>query len=152
MNPEAVIRVERVIEASPEEVFEAWSDADSLAIWMCPSAEMKRATVDVNFRVGGRFRIVMHDPERDYAQHGEYLEIDAPKRIVFTWISEWLPTAESTTRVSVALEPEADGRTRLVLVHDCLPEGEAYVGHSDGWSTILTKLAAAVASAEVKRV
>lgn len=146
MSPPGEIRLERVFDAAPEEVFEAWGDAESLATWMCPGSDMESATVEVDFRVGGRFRIVMHDPERDYAQHGEYLEIDAPKRIVLTWVSEWIPTGEAATRVSVTLEPELGGKTRLVLVHDGLPEGDAYVGHPDGWNTILTKLGAALAS------
>jgi uncharacterized protein YndB with AHSA1/START domain len=124
MSPTGEIRVERVFDAAPEEVFEAWGDAESLATWMCPGSDM----------------------ESDYAQHGEYLEIDAPKRIVLTWVSEWIPTGEAATRVSVTLEPELGGKTRLVLVHDGLPEGDAYVGHPDGWNTILAKLGAALAS------
>jgi len=142
MSEAAVVRVERVLDATPEVVFEAWSDAESLAVWMCPGAEMERATVTVDFRVGGRFRIVMHAPERDFAQHGEYLEIDPPKRIVLTWVSEWISAGEAATRVTVNLEPLAGGRTRLVLEHSGIAEGDAYAGHPEGWRVILEKLAA----------
>jgi uncharacterized protein YndB with AHSA1/START domain len=141
----APIVQERVLEAEPEQVFAAWSDPESLAVWMCPG-ELTGATAEVDFRVGGRFRIVMHGRERDYAQHGEYLEIDPPKRLVLSWVSEWVPAGEAATRLTLTLEPEAGGRTRLVLVHDGLPPTDSYAGHPDGWSSILTKLASALAA------
>jgi uncharacterized protein YndB with AHSA1/START domain len=141
-----VIRVDRVLDAAPEAVFDAWGDAESLAVWMCPGAGIERATATVDFRVGGRFRIAMHAPERDYVQHGEYLEIDPPKRIVLSWISEWIPTGEAATRVTVTFGPEPGGRTRLVLVHDGLSGGDAYSGHPEGWRAILEKLDAALAA------
>jgi uncharacterized protein YndB with AHSA1/START domain len=129
---------QRVLAASPEEVFAAWSDPESLRVWMCPG-DLRWAEAEVDFRVGGRFRIVMHG-DTPYAQHGEYLEIDPPKRLVFTWISEWISEAEAHTRVEVTLEPASDGGTRLQLVHDALPPGDAYAGHEEGWRSILEKL------------
>ena len=105
---------------------------------MCPG-EMSGASVEVDFRVGGQFRIVMHG-EQDFEQTGQYLEIEPNKRLVFSWISHWMPPEEAHTRVSVTLEPEGDGDTRLTLVHDQLPETGSYDGHRDGWSTILDKL------------
>ena len=130
---------ERVLPAPPEEVFAAWHDPESLRRWMCPGDDMTAADVEVDFRIGGRYRIVMHG-DRDYAQHGEYLVIDPPRRLVFTWISEWMPEAEQRTRVELTLEATADGHTRLRLVHDELPPTNAYDGHVAGWGTILRKL------------
>jgi uncharacterized protein YndB with AHSA1/START domain len=95
---------ERVIEAPAEAVFEAWSDAERMGKWMCPGPDMSHATVEVDFRVGGRFRIVMHG-ERDYVHHGEYLAIEPPRHIVFTWVSEWIPADQAKTKVSVSIEP-----------------------------------------------
>lgn len=131
---------ERVLSAPPEAVFEAWSNPESMAEWMCPGPDMSHATVEVDFRIGGGFRIVMHG-ERDYVHHGEYLTIEPPRRIVFTWVSEWLPANQAATKVSVSIEPLDSARSRLVLVHDELPDTDAYEGHVDGWATILRKLA-----------
>jgi uncharacterized protein YndB with AHSA1/START domain len=131
---------ERVISAPAEAVFEAWSDPSSMSEWMCPGPDMSHATVEVDFRVGGRFRIVMHG-ERDYIHSGEYLAIEPPRRIVFTWLSEWLPADEAATKVSVSIESVAPDRSRIVLVHDELPDTDTYDGHVDGWATILDKLA-----------
>ena len=136
----APIIVERILPAPPHEVFAEWSDAESLSDWMRPAEAMAPATVDLDFRVGGSFRIVMHGDE-DFAQHGEYLEIEENRRIVFTWISEWMPPAERRTLVTVSLEPVGTDRTRLLLVHEGLAEGERYAGHDDGWVRILSGLA-----------
>lgn len=139
------IVVERELPAPPREAFAAWGDPESLALWMCPEEGMRPASVDVDFRVGGRFRIVMHG-DRDYAHHGEYLEIDPPHRLVFTWISEFAPEQERRTRVSVAFEPVGRDRTRCTLVHDELPESPTYDGHPRGWRRILELLAARLAA------
>jgi uncharacterized protein YndB with AHSA1/START domain len=135
------IVVERLLPAPPEAVFAAWTDPADLGRWLVPG-EMTRASVELDFRVGGRFRVAMHGEEQDYVQHGEYLEIDPPKRLVFTWVSEWMPEGEQHTRVSVSFEPVGADLTRLRLVHDQLPEGDGYEGHRGGWTSIVDKLAA----------
>lgn len=130
---------ERVVAASPERVFAAWSDPDSMRAWMCPNPEITHATVEIDFRVGGSFRIEMHG-ERAYVHTGKYLEIDPPHRLVFEWISQWMPADERKTRVTVSIEPAGENRSRLRLVHDELPETDSYDGHVQGWATILEKL------------
>jgi len=144
---EPLLRIvqERVVDAHPEDVFAAWSDPDAMRVWMCPGSDMTHATVTVDFRVGGAFRIVMHGA-REAAHHGEYLVIEPPHRLVFTWISEWLPAAEAATRVSVTIVPVGDDRSRLTLVHDELPGTESYRGHVEGWAAIVSKLAAHLAA------
>ena len=132
------IVVERIISAPPAAVFAAWSDPESLRVWMRPG-EIESAEVEVDFRVGGRFRILMRG-EREYVQHGEYLEIDPPRRLVLSWISEWAPEDERHTRVTVTFEPTGDGHTRLRLLHDELPDSDTYDGHADGWAGIADEL------------
>jgi uncharacterized protein YndB with AHSA1/START domain len=146
MAREAIV-IERVLPAPPETVFAAWGDAASLRAWMTPGTAHD-ASVEVDFRVGGRFRIVMHDAERDFAHHGEYLELDPPERILMTWISEWAPAGEQRTLLRVELERVGRSRTRLVLTHSELPEGPRYDGHARGWGEILEKLERAIAQGD----
>jgi len=133
------IVVERTIAAPPQDVFAAWSTAESLSAWMCPDP-IQRADVEVDFRVGGRFRIVMHGAENRYGQEGEYLEIDPPKRLVFTWESDWMVAEHAHTRVNVSFEAVGEGRTRIVLLHEELVGDGSYDGHERGWADILRKL------------
>ena len=132
------IVVERLIAASVDDVFAAWSSADSMSEWMCPAETISHASVEADFRVGGGFSIVMHGQEGDFQQTGEYLEIDPPKRLSFTWISPWAPQDEQDTRVTVSLEPAGEGKTMLRLVHEAITTW--YDNHEQGWAAILAKL------------
>ena len=57
-------------------------------------------------------------------------------------MSEWLPPGEQHTLVTVSLESVGEDETRLLLVHEELPDGDAYQGHESGWQNIVTGLGA----------
>ena len=85
MSVPGTLVVRRTIPATREEIFDAWITADRLKTWMCPPG-VTSATATIDARVGGRYSIVMHG-ERDYDHEGEYLVIDRPSKLSFTWIS-----------------------------------------------------------------
>ena len=136
------VRIVRVLPASAEEVFDAWLDPESLAVWMAPGS-VERAVAEVDGRVGGRFRIVMKGPDRDHEHTGEFLVLDRPRRLVLTWTSA--ETQGRATTVSVELRRLDDERTELTLVHEGLPDEAAADKHRSGWGDILEKLGAALA-------
>jgi uncharacterized protein YndB with AHSA1/START domain len=131
--------IERILPATPADVFAAWSDADGLATWMCPG-DLSGADVELDFRVGGRFAFDMRGGDQPYAHHGEYLVIEPPKRLVMRWVSEWMPEGERDTRVTVTFEAQGEGATRIRIHHEELPESDSYDGHAEGWASILSKL------------
>jgi uncharacterized protein YndB with AHSA1/START domain len=132
------LRIVRVLPATLEEVFDAWIDPGSLAVWMCPGS-VQRAVVDLDARVGGRFRVVMRGADGDYEHTGEYLVLDRPRTLVFTWVSS--ATEGRTTTVSVELRSSGPGQTELTLTHEGLPDDQAADRHRSGWGDILAKLA-----------
>jgi uncharacterized protein YndB with AHSA1/START domain len=135
MSRRVVLR--RVLPATREEVFEAWTDAEGMRAWMCadPATE---ARVSLDVRVGGTFTIDMIAPEKTYPHHGEYLEIEPPRRLVFTWFSE--ATRGLRSVVSVELFERGD-ETELVLTHDDLPgDEETARSHEQGWGAITARL------------
>src|SRR3954466_1137155 len=79
--------VRRLIPAPRERVFAAWLDPASLAQWMRPGG-VTEAAVEVDPKVGGKFRIVMIEGPKHYEHTGEYLVIKPPERLEFTWISQ----------------------------------------------------------------
>ena len=134
-----VLVVRRRMAVPRERVFEAWLDSESLARWMCPdSYGFTHATVAVDPRVGGRFRIVMEgrNDGGDYEHHGEYLAIEPPSLLSFTWISE--ATDHKQTVVTVELHERGAG-TELVLTHRRL-QPAAVEGHRQGWTDIVRLL------------
>src|SRR5438105_11591514 len=57
--------VRRVLRVPRERVFAAWLDAALMARWMCPG-DTRSATVELDPRVGGKFRIVMHHRSEEH--------------------------------------------------------------------------------------
>ncbi len=138
-NEEAgpVLVVRRQIAVPRERVFAAWLDSESLAHWMRPG-DVTHATVAVDPRVGGAFRIVMQG-RRDGVDHehrGEYLVIEPPSLLSFTWISR--STDYEPTVVTIEFHERGTG-TELVLTHRRLAP-KAVEGHRKGWTDILRVL------------
>ncbi len=138
-RPPLVVR--RRIAAARERVFAAWLDPTSLAQWMCPG-DVTHAVVEVDARVGGRFRIVMEHGRGDTEHWGEYVAIEPPSRLAFTWMS--VNTDRQPTLVTVDLF-DVDGSTDLTLTHSQLPPAKLEP-HRTGWTDIVRKLAAALAA------
>jgi uncharacterized protein YndB with AHSA1/START domain len=134
---EDAIRLERLVAAPIEEVFDAWTDPARMADWFSP---VGHAEVEANAVVGGRLRVVMVDGDVRLEHDGEFLELLRPTRLSFTWRSRF--TGDRPTVVTVELSDE-DGSTRLVLSHDRLPPRER-ASHAGGWGAILDRLSTAV--------
>ena len=117
------------------ELFRWWTEADLLEEWMSPVGTVEAET---DLRVGGALRIVMKSGDTVIEHVGQYLEIERPTRLVFTWQSPY--TGPQPSIVTVELQPDGDGATNLRLVHSELPESAA-ASHRDGWGSMLDRLA-----------
>ena len=130
-------RVEHEIRivAPPEIVFAFFTDPDRHKRWLG-----REAFLDP--RPGGIYRCVVNDTA---TVRGEYVVVDPPSRLVFTWGFEGdsvVPPGSST--VSVDLRPDGDG-TRLRLVHTGLPH-PMLAPHEQGWRGYLDQLRTAAAA------
>jgi len=131
----AAVVVRRTISASAEDLFDAWLNPLALAVWMRPGT-IRDTRAHVEARVGGSYEIVMRGDSNPIIHHGVYLVIERPRKLVFTWISQF--TEQSETLVTVDFLP-VDGRTEVVVTHEKLPESEL-PGHSRGWTSGLEHL------------
>ena len=133
--------IRRRIAAPRERVFDAWLDPAKLARFMRPG-DVTHAIAEVDARVGGRFRIVMEHGRGNADHSGNYLVIDRPSKLEFTWVSGSTDGRETT--VTIELSEREDGTTDLVLTHRGLPL-RAAGAHEDGWGAIVENLNADVA-------
>lgn len=138
------LEVRRVLSASPQRVFEAWTKPELMRLWMSP---VDVAEAEVDLRIGGRFRLMMAGPGVTIEHTGVYLEIDPPSRLSFTWRSPY--TGDDPSVVTVVIHPHAGG-AELVVTHEKLPE-VAVASHSSGWAQMLDRLAELVLEEEVAR-
>ncbi len=114
MTETRTLSVSRRIDASPESVFDAWLDPESIGAWLfrTPGGEMERVEVDA--RVGGRFRV---DERRDgelAEHHGEYVALERPRLLAFDF---WTSFSDERTRVTIEIAPDGDGAL-LTLTHE----------------------------------
>ncbi len=128
--------VRRLIRASRDVVFAAWTDAESMRHWMCPD-NIVAADAQLDPRPGGSYRIVMKGPDREYEHTGEYLAVEPPSKLVFTWISN--STGNQPTLVTVELFERGDD-CELVLTHERFASAEAARHHRGGWGQIIDRL------------
>lgn len=129
-----MIEIRRRLPAPVAEVFRWWTEADRLREWMSPIGNVE---AEVDLRVGGALRIVMSAEGTVIEHFGEYVEIESPRRVVFTWASPF--TGDQPSLVTVELEPDGADGTMLRLVHSRLPESAAE-SHEHGWGAMLDRL------------
>ncbi len=133
-NSDIELEITREFDASPEVVFDAWTNADALKHWMGPNnVTCPKATA--NPVLDGEYCFPMEMENGDVATVvGHYTEIDRPYRLAFTW--SWLQEDKSIGQpmhVSLAFEAIAGNRTRLKMLHTNFLEESARASHEDGW-------------------
>lgn len=123
------------IDATPETVFEFFTDPAKMVRWMGVEA-----TLDP--RPGGICRV---NPNGEAVASGEFVEVVPYSRVVFTWgwELELLAVPPASTTVEVALVPEGDG-TLVRLTHSELPP-DSVAFHRRGWGHYLGRLEVAAA-------
>jgi uncharacterized protein YndB with AHSA1/START domain len=135
----ATARVQRVLPAPPAEAYAAWVDAEALARFIAPAGT---AEVQCDPRVGGFLRIVMTFPDRVTEIEGEYLVLDPPHRVSFSWRAL---RAGFDSVVTVTFEPHPGERTRMTITHTRLPQ--TWISSYDrGWGLIAGQLEAVLAA------
>ena len=143
MNSESPIHVcvAHRFNASPERVFDAWLDPKILGQWMfgpnVREEEIVRLRVDA--RVGGSFSFVVRRQGAEIDHIGEYLEINRPHRLVFTWgIRQPEP---DSSRVIIEIK-SAESGCELSLTHELHPDWADYADRTEAaWAKMLGVLA-----------
>ncbi len=134
-----VIHASVEIAAPPERVFRALTNGDEVIRWWGSPGTYRLTEFAADLRVGGRWhsRGVAVDG-KPFEAKGEFLEVDAPRTLVQTWIPDWAPGL--STKLTYRLDP-IPGGTRLTLRHEGFGDHAAALeGHTRGWERILAYL------------
>jgi uncharacterized protein YndB with AHSA1/START domain len=129
----------RRIAARPSIVFAALISPEGISQWWGPD-EGPVLICESEARVGGRFRVRFRIVDgTEHETSGEYLEVDPPKRVVFSW--RWLGGQEDPgeSRVEIELRP-IPGGTELTFNHSSLHDEQSRRSHESGWNGSLDKL------------
>jgi uncharacterized protein YndB with AHSA1/START domain len=131
--------------APRERVFRALSEPAALATWWGPSG-FTTPELDLQLTVGGRYRFLMQPPEGEpFHLAGEFLEIEPPRRLVYTFRWEEPDPDDQETVVSLTLEALDEG-TRLSLSQGEFRTDARLALHRNGWTESVVKLREVVES------
>jgi uncharacterized protein YndB with AHSA1/START domain len=110
---ERELTVERTFDVLPEAVFDAWLDPEGLGRWLFATPEGEMVKVEVDPRVGGSLRIVEKRGDELADHFGEYLEIERPRLLVFSFSTD---REQKPAVVRVEIESIARG-SKMTLTH-----------------------------------
>ena len=138
MSAENKLVMTRILPSSPERIFAAWTTADTMKQWFCPSKDMTVPVAEVDAREGGQYRIVMEDKDGGtHSPSGTYEEVVQNEKLVFSW--KWADS-ELVTRVTVELRELGENQTELTLTHEGFPDSDLSKRHNEGWTGCLDRL------------
>jgi uncharacterized protein YndB with AHSA1/START domain len=143
---QTVLELSHRFDATPERVFDAWTNPDLLKRWWAAGADWEGADAQVDLRLGGRIWLSMRDPGGAvYNGGGVFTEIERPARLGYTW--EWEGEGESYESHVLVEFVDAGGGTELRLTHSGLPSEESRDRHEHGWTACLANLESRVIAA-----
>lgn len=132
-----VVKLTKTINAPIEKVFNAWLNADTLSRFMMPIAGMPQPRVEADGREGGSFTIYMMVGDNEIPHRGEYLEVNEPNKLVFTWES---PFSTDDSTVTILFNAIDKTTTEINFTHIKFKDEQTRSNHEGGWGTILEYL------------
>jgi len=128
--------------ASPERVYDAWLDPTKASKWLFSTPTGTMVKVEIDARVGGKFNFTDRRDGVDVEHIGEYVELDRPRRLAFTF---GVPLyTDMVTKVIVDIAPVDGGGCEVTLTHEGVL-AEYNDRTRDGWTMMLTGLERALA-------
>ena len=134
------IEAEVFIAATPQRVFQALVEPQQVLAWWGQAGIYRCTEFEGDLRVGGKWRTAGVSREKDpFVVTGEYLVIESPRVLVYSWVASW--TGDAKTTVRWELESENKG-TRVRLRHTGLAAYPEIAQAYQGWPRMLSWLQA----------
>jgi len=131
------IRGEVHIAAPPARVFQAITDPRQLMLWWGQKGMYHGTDWKTDVRPGGQWRCegVSERDGSSYHVSGEYLEVDPPRLVAYTWIASWSGPLKTVVRWELEA---ASGGTLVRLRHSGFAEAPATAqDHYQGWQRVI---------------
>lgn len=119
--------------------FGAFTDREQLRHWWGPLGfTVQSLRLDVV--EGTDYRIAMQPPDGDvFHIRGTFRAVEAPRRLVYTFVYEEPDPDDQETVVTLTFEP-SDSGTRLVLEQEPFKTAARWELHRQGWTETLDRL------------
>ncbi len=144
-----ILRMTRTFDATPDRVFAAWTDPEQFGAWFGP-AGMTTVMCEIDAKVGGEWRLIGEGknipgraagPARPKVS-GKYLEIEPPRRLVFTFAwhekDDFASPRGRETIVTIQFKP-VDQRTEMIFTQAVFDDQQSLAAHNRGWTESFDK-------------
>jgi|GEM_PF-181738 len=133
------ISITRFIHSDTETLFDYWLEPEKIKTWIFPASTDTIDTIKTDPKVGGAFSFIILRNGEKIEHLGEYLEIDNPKKLVFTWA---VADEEGSDRVELELTPAGSGSvTKITLTTELHPDWVEYAAPTKkAWGSMLDSL------------
>ncbi len=141
--------VEGLFAATPQRIFRAFTEPDEVSCWFIPK-NGSLVSAEIDLKVGGRWCFVIEKTdEKQIHFEGEYLLIEAPNRLGFSWrhvvqFADGTRESTDTSKVTVTFT-EAGKATEVRLCHEAIRTEDARRGVGGGWNGCFGRIADLVA-------
>jgi uncharacterized protein YndB with AHSA1/START domain len=134
-----VLELQLVVDSPRERIFSALTESPELSTWWGPDG-YTMPEIDLDLRVGGVYRFTMQPPGGNrFHLAGEFLEIEPPRRLVYTFRYEEPDPDDRQTVVALSLEEVGHATEVALWQGDFATEGRLEL-HRSGWTDSLEKL------------
>ena len=122
-----------------EIVWDLWTQPEHLGEWYSPSAPSRRQA-SVDLRVGGSYALSWTGADGvTYTEHGEFIEVEPPQRLVYTMEFDEAFGQPASTELTVDFV-DVGGTTRIEIEHRGYPDEQMRDQHAQGWPEFLKQL------------
>lgn len=131
----STLALTHVLKAPPDAVFDLWTDPSAIQRWF-GGQDTKVERVEIDLQEGGRYLIEMPGEAGPTRVTGEFLVVQRPARLAYTWTMRSPGSSTNEMTVDVEFVPHKRG-TRVVLTHGPFQEPEVQELHNAGWDACL---------------
>jgi uncharacterized protein YndB with AHSA1/START domain len=132
------LTVERVMAASPEVLFQAWTE--QFDRWFAaPGSVLMKAEVNAVFFFETIHKLETHSKAQRHPHYGRFLKLERDRLVEMTWVTGPEGTKGAETVVKVELAPHGKG-THLRLAHAGFADEESRDRHNHAWPFVLEQL------------
>lgn len=137
-NSTETLRIRRVIPATKERLFRAWTEPSQVTRWWTIGEGWRAEFAEIDLRVGGKFKVGNRPRAGESVLiSGEFLEVKPPDRLVYKW--RFGPASPVESVITVEFN-EAGDQTEVLITHENSPK-EMGPGAVAGWEAVLAGLA-----------
>ncbi len=132
--------VKRTFNSARDKIFTAWTNPTALKKWWHSSNGWTTPIAEVDLKVGGKYRLGMHDPEKaqTHIVEGVFEEIIQNKKLVYTW--KWEGHDDSMETLVTVIFHDRGEATELELIHENFADKNMRDEHEKGWGGCLQNL------------